>query len=261
MKLAVAGKGGSGKTCISGTMARLLGRRGLRVLAIDGDSNPNLALTLGIAAERMNEVPTLPRDLLQRGQDGFELSKSFEEVRTSHSLEGPDGTTLLVMAHPQPEEAGTGCLCNMHATVRTLIEGVSDDEQDVTILDTEASPEHLTRGTAKYADVMLTVVEPYYKSLETGRRMAALANDLGLERVLLVANKIRDERELEAVREFADKHGLQVAGVVPFDEGMTEAERETKAPLDFDSEMPSVAAIEQIALRFGGHNGGTGAGT
>jgi CO dehydrogenase maturation factor len=255
MKLAVAGKGGSGKTSISGTMARVLGRRGLRVLAIDGDSNPNLALTLGIPAERINDVPTLPRDLLRRTGGGIELTKSFEEVRSSHSLSGPDGTTLLVMAHPQPEEAGTGCLCGMHATVRTLIEEASDGERDMTILDTEASPEHLTRGTSRYAETMLTVVEPYYKSLETGRRMAALAGDLGVESVLLVANKIRDAGEREAVAEFADKHGLEVAGEVPFDEGMTRAERANQAPLDFDPGMPSIAAIETIALRFVANDG------
>src|SRR5215211_7036434 len=224
MKLAVAGKGGSGKTSISGTMARLLARQGHRVLAIDGDSNPNLSLTLGIPAERTSEVPTLPRDLLRRTEGGVELTKTIEEVRSSHSLEGPDGVTLLVMAHPQPEEAGTGCLCGMHATVRTLIDSVSDADADVTLLDTEASPEHLTRGTAKYADVMLTVVEPYFKSLETGRRMAELARGLGLERVLLVANKVRDERELAAVREFADKHGLEIIATVPYDEKLIEAE-------------------------------------
>ena len=138
MKLAVAGKGGSGKTSISGTMARLLARQGHRVLAIDGDSNPNLSLTLGIPAERTSEVPTLPRDLLRRTEGGVELTKTIEEVRSSHSLEGPDGVTLLVMAHPQPEEAGTGCLCGMHATVRTIIDSVPDTDSDVCILDTEA---------------------------------------------------------------------------------------------------------------------------
>jgi CO dehydrogenase maturation factor len=247
MKLAIAGKGGSGKTSISGTMARLLARRGLRVLAIDGDSNPNLALTLGVPMERAGSVPTLPRDLARRGDDGIELTKSVEEVRASHSLAGPDGTTLLVMAHPDPEEAGQGCLCGMHATVRTLIGELPDTDEDVTILDTEASPEHLRRGTAKYADVLVAVVEPYYKSLETGRRMAALARELGLERVVLVANKIQDERELEAVREFADANDLEVAGVVPFDEGMQAAERAGISPLDHDPGMAFVKAVDDIA--------------
>ena len=106
MKVAIAGKGGSGKTSISGTMARLLARSGHRVLAIDGDSNPNLALTLGIPPERANDLPTLPRDLLRRTEAGAELTKTLQEVCESHSLRGPDGVTLLVMAHPQ--HAGTG---------------------------------------------------------------------------------------------------------------------------------------------------------
>jgi CO dehydrogenase maturation factor len=247
MKVAIAGKGGSGKTSVAGTMARLLGRDGKRVLAIDGDSNPNLALTLGIPAERVDDVPTLPRDLLRRTDQGVELTRTVDEVRASHSLAGPDGVTLLVMAHPRPDEAGTGCLCGMHATVRTLIEAAPDEDADVTVLDTEASPEHLTRGTARYADTLLTVVEPYYKSLETGRRMAALARDLGLERVLLVANKVREESELEAVREFARRHDLELVGVVPYDEQMPAAERAERAPLDHAPDSPAIRAIAEVA--------------
>ncbi len=106
MKVAVAGKGGSGKTSISGTMARLLARGGRRVLAIDGDSSPNLALTLGIPQEQMSAMPTLPRDLLDRSSGGAVLTKTLEEICASHSVRGPDGVTLLVMAHPQ--HAGTG---------------------------------------------------------------------------------------------------------------------------------------------------------
>ena len=122
----------------------------------------------------------------------------------------------------------------------------------MTILDTEASPEHLARGTARYADAMLAVVEPYYKSLETGRRMAVLARDLGLEDVALVANKIRDERDLEAVRQFADRHGLELSGVIPFDPALAGAEREGVAPLDFAPDGPSVAAIGKLADKLAG---------
>src|SRR3954451_8492237 len=106
MKLAIAGKGGSGKTSISGTLARVLARSGHRVLAIDADSNPNLALTLGIPAERMDSVPTLPADLIVRTPEGTRLRESLDEVCSSHSLEGPDGVNLLVMANPR--HAGTG---------------------------------------------------------------------------------------------------------------------------------------------------------
>src|SRR5947199_3241389 len=121
----------------------------------------------------------------------------------------------------------------MHATVRSVIESASGAEEDVCILDTEASPEHLSRGTAQYAETMLIVVEPYYKSLETGRRMASLGNDLGLAHVALIANKVRDERESQAVREFANRHEIPLAGFVPFDESFLESERAQQAPLDF----------------------------
>src|ERR671930_1866612 len=129
----------------------------------------------------------------------------------------------------------------MHATVRSVIEAASDRPEDVCILDTEASPEHLSRGTARYADAMYAVVEPFFKSLETGRRIAMLAQDLGLERVALVANKIRDDHELGAVREFAEQHRLDIAGVVPYDERLPEAERMGVAPLDH---APDGAAVE-----------------
>ena len=106
MKLAIAGKGGSGKTSISGTMARALGRTGRHVLAIDGDSNPNLALTLGLPPEAMNGMPTLTREMLRRTEAGAELAQPLEQICESHSIEAPDGVTLLVMANP--EHAGTG---------------------------------------------------------------------------------------------------------------------------------------------------------
>src|SRR5918994_2407338 len=264
MKLAIAGKGGSGKTSISGTLARLIARDGHSVLAIDGDTNPNLALTLGISADRINDLPVLPSGLLERGENGFELKKSLAELRSTHSVQGPDGVTLLVMAHPHEEDAGTGCYCGMHATVRELIESATDAEADMTVLDTEASPEHLTRGTARYADLMLTVVEPYFKSLETGRRMAELAHGLGLKRVLLVANKVRDEGERAAVEEFAGKHGLEIITTVPYDEKLIEAEQDAPAPLDIDPEAPAVRGIASIAaaLPVNGarSNGGPAAG-
>lgn len=106
MKLAFAGKGGAGKTSISGTVARLLARSGRRVLAIDADSNPNLALTLGIDVGRLAAIPTLTSDLLDRSGERDRLTRSLEQLLATHALEGPDGVNLLVMAHPR--RAGTG---------------------------------------------------------------------------------------------------------------------------------------------------------
>ncbi|CAA9480452.1 MAG: hypothetical protein AVDCRST_MAG69-745 [uncultured Solirubrobacteraceae bacterium] len=246
MRLAVAGKGGSGKTSISGTMARILARAGHDVLAIDGDPNPNLALTLGIAPDRFDSLPTLQPEHVNRKPTGPELTLPLEELEASHGVTGPDGVRLLVMANPQ--HANTGCLCSRHAAVRSVIERAATHEGDVCILDTEASPEHFSRGTARHADGVLVVVEPYFKSLETGRRMAVLGTDLGL-RVELVANKVHDDEERAAVEAFAERHGIPLAAIIPFDEGMPAAERAGAAPLDFAAEGPAVQAIAALAER------------
>ncbi len=134
--------------------------------------------------------------------------------------------------------------------MRSVIRGASEASDDVCILDTEASSEHLTRGTARYADAMYAVVEPYVRSLETGRRMAALALDLGLDRVALIANKIRDESDLAAVQEFAEINALEISGVIPFDPMLARAEREGRAPFDVDPKAPSVVAITELAERI-----------
>ena len=248
MKLAIAGKGGSGKTSISGTLARLLARRGHNVIAIDGDSNPNLALTLGVDPDLMSSVPTLPPDLVRRSPAGPQLTRTFDEVAAANSLEAPDGVRLLVMA--LPKYAGTGCLCSMHAVVRSLIEAAPTGENEVTLLDTEASPEQFSRGTTQYADGVLLVVEPYYKSLETGRRMASLAVDLGIPEVALVGNKVRSEADEEVLREFAETNEVPIAGVVPFDTVMRDAERARVSPFDFNPEAPSIAAIDGLIDNF-----------
>ncbi len=136
--------------------------------------------------------------------------------------------------------------------VHSVLELVPTDTEDVWILDTEASLEHLARGTARHVDSMLVVVEPYFKSLETGRRTAVLARDLGVDRVALVANKVRDPGDLAAVRALAGSDQLEVAGVVPFDPQLPAADRALTAPLDLAPEGVGVAAIGDIARRFAG---------
>lgn len=106
MKVAVVGKGGVGKTSISGTLARLLARRGRGVLAIDGDPNPNLALALGVSPAQMAEMPGLSRQLVENTDSGLRLTRTLEQVCAEYALEAPDGVTLLAM---RPEEkAGIG---------------------------------------------------------------------------------------------------------------------------------------------------------
>ncbi len=119
--------------------------------------------------------------------------------------------------------------------------------QDICLLDIEASLEHFAQSKALHADTILVVVEPYPRSLETGRRMIGLARQLLPEALALVANKVRDERELESVQALAASAGVSVLGVVPYDERLLAAEREEIAPLDFDSQGAAVMAIDELA--------------
>ena len=243
MKVAVAGKGGVGKTSIAGTLARILARDGRSVLAIDGDAGPNLALTLGIPAERMAALPTLPAGLLAGPAGEPTLSEPLDAIRRSCAVTARDGVELLVMA--APGQAGTGCLSGLHATVRVVVRECPDD---VCILDTDASPEGFSRGVARHVDLMLIVVEATAASLQTARRMVALARDLGLARVELVANKVRDARDLERIGRLAGDLGVPVAGAVPFDEALRAAERDMRAPLDAAPGAPAVTAVAALAL-------------
>jgi CO dehydrogenase maturation factor len=117
---------------------------------------------------------------------------------------------------------------------------------DVTILDTEASIEHMTRGTVRTVDAVLLVTEPYYRSLETTGRLAPLARELGIPRVWAVANKLRSARDEEAVREYCERHGIEVVGAVPFDERVTEADNGGVALLDHAPDGSATVAIGKL---------------
>jgi CO dehydrogenase maturation factor len=134
----------------------------------------------------------------------------------------------------------------MHHTVGRVLRAAANLPGEVCILDTEASTEHLCLGTAKFADAMYAVVEPYFKSMETGRRVALLARDLGISRVGLIANKVRDASDLETVSEFAREHEIELAGAIPHDDCFFYAERAARAPIDFAPDAPAVVAIGEL---------------
>ncbi len=252
MKIAVGGKGGSGKTTFSGTLARALAQSGHRVLAIDGDSNPNLAVTLGIPGGAAQEIPALPRDLLvdapaDGGARRRMLGRPPAEVIESYGVAGPDGIHLILGG--RVGHAGTGCMCGAHARVRTLLGeliGREWQDQDV-IVDLEAGLENFSRGTPRSVDAIIVVLEPFYRSMETGRRVWELARELGVGRVWAVANRIRSEADLDAVQSFCEAHGTELIGALPFDEALLDADRAGKAPIDHDPCSPAVMQVRRIA--------------
>jgi CO dehydrogenase maturation factor len=136
--------------------------------------------------------------------------------------------------------------------VRSLIGELVHAADRTVVADMEAGLEHLSRGTPRHADAIVAVVEPYFKSLETGRRVYELAQEFGVAETTVVANKIRSPEEDDAVRAFCARHGLRLLGVIPFDEVFVAADREGRAPLDLDAGAAGIAAIVRLAERLEG---------
>jgi CO dehydrogenase maturation factor len=121
------------------------------------------------------------------------------------------------------------------------------DSGEITVLDMEASIEHLTRGTVRNVDALLVITEPYYRSLETTGRLVPLARQLGLKNVWVVANKVRSERDESAIREYCARREFEVIGVLPFDESVTEADRQGLALIDYAPTSEAVVAVGALA--------------
>jgi CO dehydrogenase maturation factor len=130
--------------------------------------------------------------------------------------------------------------------VRHLLAGILEENPVATVVDMEAGLEHLSRGTDRHVDTLLVVLEPYFKALETARRCAELGLELGIPRVWGVANKLRGLEDTQAVRAYAVAHGIRLAGEVPFDQAVHQAEVAGQAP-PAGSEAPAARAIGDLA--------------
>ncbi|HEX6141170.1 MAG TPA: AAA family ATPase [Geminicoccaceae bacterium] len=255
MKIATVGKGGSGKTTIAGTLARLLGRETGQVLAIDGDTNPNLALVLGLSPSQAEAITYTRSSVMRSVETGdggrrLELAVPEAELRERYVTRAADGVDLIVMGQPEHGSAGQGCMCASHRAVRGMIAELSGFGEH-TVTDMEAGLEHLRRGTARHVDLMLIVVEPYYRSLEAGARTAELARELAIPHVYAVANKVRDADDQAAIETFCTKHEMELLGRVPLDPAFVDAERAGKAPIDHAPDGPGIEAIRELAARIG----------
>jgi CO dehydrogenase maturation factor len=251
MRIALTGKGGSGKTTLAATLARTYARRGYRVNALDGDPNPNLASAIGVTDDDVARLRRVPREAIlddHHDDDGgsAHLSRPLSEVLAEYGVTGPDAIGVLTMTGLLG--AGKGCICGQHSAVRDVMEQLASSEpRDVTILDTEASIEHLSRGTVRNVDALLVVTEPYYRSLETAGRVVPLATELGLPEVWVVANKVRNESEKEAILQYGAGHGFQIIAAIPYDAQVAEADQLGRSAIDHAPDGSAVGAIAALA--------------
>jgi CO dehydrogenase maturation factor len=246
MKIAVSGKGGVGKTLIAGGLAYYFVNKGLKTIAIDADSSPNLSLTLGLSPEEARRILPISdnKELLESktktGYEGvYRLSFVVDDIVRDYSVKTPLGVNLIVMGTVR--SMGSGCMCAANAVVRALLQHLVVERSEIVILDMEAGVEHVGRATAKHVDVMLTISDANIKSLEIAKHIYELAKNAGMKQIFVVGNKIGNEVQEKTVREFAEENGLAMLGFIPFDQKVVDAEMKGTTPLKYkESEALSV---------------------
>ena len=230
MKLAISGKGGVGKTTLSALLAQIYADVGREVLAVDADPAPCLAGALGFPENKLAQLtPIAEMDKLIEERTGakpgtiggfFTLNPRVDDIPERFSVVHR-GVRLLEMG--SVDLGGSGCICPGSAMLKTLFTHLLFRDEDVMILDMYAGVEHLGRATVDFVDAMIVVVEPTRRSLGTARQIKKLANDIGLERLWLVGNKVRNKDESHFLE--TESPGIPVLGFLPADMAVQEADR------------------------------------
>ena len=230
MKLAITGKGGVGKTTLTALIAQAYADAGRQALAVDADPSPCLAGALGFPDElRAKLHPIAEMDALIEERTGakpgtvggfFTINPRVDDIPERFSVDHR-GVKLLEMG--SVELGGSGCICPEAAMLKTLFTHLLFRKDDILLLDMYAGVEHLGRATVDFVDAMLVVVEPTRRSLGTAAQIKKLANDIKLDRLYLVGNKVRNEDEAKFLE--TETPGMPVLGFLPADLKVQEADR------------------------------------
>lgn len=230
MKLAITGKGGVGKTTLAALLAQAYADLGRDVLAVDADPSPCLAGALGFPDELRNQLQPISQmdDLIYErtgakpGTVGgfFTINPRVDDLPERFSIKHRNVRLLEMGA---VDLGGSGCICPESAMLKTLFTHLLFRKDDILILDMYAGVEHLGRATVDFVDAMLVVVEPTRRSLGTAAQIKKLANDIGLKRLWLVGNKVRNPEEADFLHK--ETPGLPVLGFLAADMAVQEADR------------------------------------
>ena len=252
MKIAISGKGGVGKTLLSALLCKEFAQSGYSVIAIDADPDANLAATLNFPhPEELTPISELSSLIEERtgakpGQAAvfFKLNPKVDDLPEKYSLKH-NGIRLMVTG--RIKRGGTGCYCPEGALLHALLTHLLVQRDEVVVLDMEAGIEHLTRGTARAVDRLIIVVEPGRLSIDTAHRIGKLAEDIGLENIAVVGNKIRGRQDKEQLA--ASLAGFNLLGFIPYDRAVVEAEMANLPVLDASPQINrEVRSIYQALL-------------
>lgn len=246
LRIAVAGKGGSGKSVLSGTMARLVARRGGRVLALDSDLLPGLSMSLGSGPDPV-QAPLWAATQKKPDGRGYMWGEGMNAALAAQrcALDAPDGVRLLLRGKQGPE--GFGSVIGASQTFWEVVHGLVDapEFRDWTLIgDLPAGQYQVADDWAPYARIYLVVVQPTMQSALTGRRILRVARMRAPDaRYLVIANRVRDEDDVRHVERLV---GEPAFAALPFDDDVAAAERLGRAPIDHAPQCKSVAAIDGL---------------
>ncbi|EEG77827.1 ATP-binding protein [Dethiobacter alkaliphilus] len=242
-QIAIAGKGGVGKTTFTALMLRhiLKNKANKTVLAVDADPNANLNEALGLEVE--DTISTMLEETKKPGAIPTGMTKEmFIEYKLQQALVETKSYDLLVMGNPQ----GSGCYCYPNDLLRKHLETLRDNYDYVTV-DNEAGLEHLSRRIINNVHTLIVVSDASARSIRSAGRVHEIVKNvkLDLEEIGLVVTKVTGN-EIEDLQPEIDKTGLKLLGTVPLDPLVAEYDVKSKALVDLPDDALSVQAVEQI---------------
>ncbi|NTW05375.1 MAG: AAA family ATPase [Peptococcaceae bacterium] len=246
--VAIAGKGGTGKTTLASLLIRQITKAGKGpVLAVDADANANLHEAIGI------EVKDTISELLNRINHNLEplpagMTKDrYVAYRVHESLAEGDDADLMVMGGPE----GSGCYCFANNLVRGFMQDLSNNYPYV-VMDNEAGLEHLSRRTTQNVDVLLVVSDSSARGIRSAGRVRELVESIKLDvkKMYLVVSKV-DAGTIEALQEEIDRTGLELVGTVPLDDQVRDYDLHSKPLISLPDDSPVVKAVDEIIKNAG----------